>query len=322
MTVLCVDPDADERAETVAALEDAGFTVDAVGSLAAARAALDGTVDGLVTEHDLGDGTGLDLVEYARETVPDVACVLYTHRTPDEIDTVALGDAVAEYLRKGPDSADRLADIVGFSVASGSQTAYPLPDDEDARLAALERFAADPGALESSFDRLTALAVALFDVDSAAVGLIDAHHERFVGCAGIDLDTMDRENTVCTYTILDEGVTVVEDLADDPRFADNEAIAATGIRFYAGAPVSAPDGSKIGTVCLYGDEPRSLSGRERDLLETLAEEVSDRLLVHARLRAATEGETAPAGDAADPLESRPETEGAIDEPESGSGVDG
>lgn len=292
MTLLCVDPDDDERAETVATLEDAGFTVEAAASLDEARAALDGSVECLVTEHDLGDDTGLTLIERARETVPDVACVLYTHHTPDEIDTVALGDAVAEYLRKGPDSADRLAEIVGFSVANSAQTAYPLPDDEDARLAALERFAADPGALESSFDRLTAIAMALFGVDSAAVGLVDAHQERFVGCAGIDLDTLDREDTVCTYAILDEGVTVIEDLSDDPRFADNEAIAAAGIRFYAGAPVSTPDGSKVGTFCLYDDEPRSLSDDDRASLELLAAETADRLVLQARLGAA-EGESGP-----------------------------
>jgi len=296
MTVLCVDPDADGRAETVTALEAAGFTVETADSIADARATLDGETDCLVTEYDLGDGTGTDLIEHARETVPDVACVLYTDRTPDAIDTVALGDAVAEYLRKGPDSAERLAELVGVTVTTRTQTAYPLPEDEDARLAALDRFAADPGALEASFDRLSAIAVALFGVDSSAIGLIDAHQERFVGCAGIDLDTLDREDTVCTYAILDDGVTVVEDLTEDPRFSDNEAIEAAGIRFYAGAPIAAPDGSKIGTFCLYDDEPRSLSGRERGLLELLAAEAADQLVLHARLRAASDGASDPLAD--------------------------
>ncbi len=312
MTVLCVDPDDEERAETAAALSDAGFTVETAASFETARAALDASVDGLVTEHDLGDGTGTDLIQHVRDTVPDVACVLYTHRTPEEIDTVALGDAVAEYLRKGPDSADRLAELVEFSVTSRAQTAYPLPDDEEARLAALERFATDPGALETSFDRLTAVAVALFGVDSAAVGLVDAHQERFVGCSGIDLDTLDREDTVCTYAILDEDVTVIEDLTEDPRFADNEAIEAVGIRFYAGAPVSTPDGSKVGTFCLYDDEPRSLSARERDLLALLAEETADRLVLHARLQGATDGPDPSLGVTGDPVTSAPD-DGSPDE---------
>ncbi|PSQ57118.1 small GAF containing sensor [Halobacteriales archaeon SW_7_71_33] len=288
MTVLCVDPDPDERAATVAALETAGLSVRAVDSVSAARDALDGdgddVVDCLVTEYDHPDGTGLDLVAHARETAPDTACVLYTDRDPAAIDTVALGDAVAEYLQKGEDGHDRLVELVGFSVATRSQTAYPLPDDEDARLAALDRFAADPDELDAALARLTEIAAATLDVDAAAVGLIDAHQERFLGCYGIDIDRMDREDTVCTYAILEEGVTVVEDLHEDPRFADNEAIEASGLRFYAGAPVVALDGSKIGTFCLFDFAPRSLSAEDRALLELFAAEAGDQLALRGRLQ--------------------------------------
>ena len=289
MTVLCVDPDPDERAATVAALEAAGLPVRAVDSVSAARDALDGdgngdVVDCLVTEHDHPDGTGLDLIAHARETAPDIACVLYTDRDPAAIDTVTLGDTVAEYLQKGEGSHDRLVELVEFSVATRSQTAYPLPDDEDARLAALDRFVADPDELDATFARLTEIAAATFDIDAAAVGLVDAHHERFLGCYGIDVDRMDREDTVCTYAILEEGVTVVEDLHEDPRFADNEAIDGVDIRFYAGVPVTAPDGSKIASFCLYDFAPRSLSTDDRALLELFAAEAGDQLALRGRLR--------------------------------------
>ena len=290
MTVLCVDPDPDERAATVAALEAAGLPVRAVDSVSAARDALDGdgddgdVIDCLVAEHDHPDGTGLDLIAHARETVPDAACVLYTDRDPAAIDTVALGDTVAEYLQKDEDSHDRLVELVEFSVATRSQTAYPLPDDEDARLAALDRFAADPDELDAAFARLTEIAAATFDVNAAVVGLVDAHHERFLGCYGIDIDRMDREDTVCTYAILEEGVTVVEDLHEDPRFADNETIEASGLRFYAGAPVVAPDGSKIGTFCLFDLAPRSLSTEEQAMLELFAAEAGDQLALRGRLQ--------------------------------------
>ncbi len=289
MTVLCVDPDDDERTTTVAALEAAGLSVVGVASAAEARAALDADVACLVTEHDLPDGTGIELVADVRETTPDVACVLYTDTDPADVDTVALGEVVAEYQPKG--DLDRLVDLVEHSVATRSQTAYPLPENETARLAALERFAADPGALSDSFDRLTRIATALFDVDSSAVGLVDAHHENFVSCFGIDIDTLDREDTVCTYAILDDGVTVVEDLADDPRFDSNEVIRAANIRFYAGAPVTTPDGQNIGTFCLYDDTPRTLSADDRVLLEDLADVVAEELALRTRLREA-EGPTA------------------------------
>jgi GAF domain-containing protein len=292
MPVLCVDPDAGGRSETVDALEAAGFAVRGADSVATARAALDGDVACVVTEYDLPDGTGLDLIEHAREVTPDAACVLYTAVDPGEIDTVTLGDVVAEFQPKGDPG--RLVDLVEFSVSTRTQTAYPLPENEDARLAALERFAADPEVLSESFARHTRIAAELFDVRYAAVGLVDAHHENFLACYGIDLDSVDREDTVCTYAIVDDEVTVIEDLAEDPRFDGNEALDAVGFRFYAGAPLSTPGGN-VGTFCLYDDEPGTLSDHERSLLEDFATLVTDELLLRGRLRAAESGDGTAAG---------------------------
>ena len=207
--ILCADPDADELSAAREALEAGGFRTHGVGSVGTARAAFEeaGPVDCLVTEYDLPDGSGLELIRKTRATSPDTACVLYTDAGIGEMDTEAFGEVIAEYVRKDdPGSADRLVEIVEHSLAFRSQTAYPLPDDEDARLATLSRYATDPAALSASLDRLTELAAAQFGVDSAAVGLIDSHEERFLSCYGADFDSLEREDTICTYAILEEGV--------------------------------------------------------------------------------------------------------------------
>jgi GAF domain-containing protein len=216
--------------------------------------------------------------------------VLYTDAGVGEMDTEAFGEVIAEYVRKdGPGSADRLVEIVEHSLAFRSQTAYPLPDDEDARLATLSRYATDPAALSASLDRLTELAAAQFGVDSAAVGLIDSHEERFLSCYGADFDSLEREDTICTYAILEEGATVVEDTTADPRFSDNETLEAAEIQFYAGAPLTAPDGRAIGTFCLQDDEPREFGERDRELVSLFADQTMDQLELRRRLRE-TEGD--------------------------------
>lgn len=144
--------------------------------------------------------------------------------------------------------------------------------------------------LGESLDRLTELATALFDIDAAAVGLIHEHSERFLSCSGISLDPMDREDTVCTYAILDDEVTVIEDLQDDPRFSDNEGLETAGVRFYASAPIGTPDGQAIGTFCVYQDEPRTFSESDREQLSLLADEAMEQLVLRRRLREASEGE--------------------------------
>lgn len=63
---------------------------------------------------------------------------------------------------------------------------------------------------------------------------------------------------------------VVEDASSDPRFADNPLV--TGephIRFYAGAPLSAPSGHHIGTLCVIDTVPRTLGPVELSILDAL-----------------------------------------------------
>jgi GAF domain-containing protein len=289
--LLCVDPDEAARADTRRALADAGFDTVGAGTLAAAVEELDaGGIDCVVTEHDLPDGTGLELVQAARERSPDAACVLFTDATLDDIDTDAFGDTVAEYLhRDGPDAREDLVALVEHSVAFLSQTAYPLPDDEDARLAALDEYAHDAESLRDALDRLTELAAERWDVNTATVGLIGSHEEEFVACHGTVFDTLEREKTICTYAILDDDVTVVENVQEDPRFSENETLDAAGLRFYAGAPLVTPDGHRIGVFCLHDDEPREFGERDRELLQSFADEAMDQFALRRELREARGG---------------------------------
>ncbi|GAB7094866.1 hypothetical protein JCM30237_20190 [Halolamina litorea] len=283
--LLCVDADDAVRNATAETLRGAGFSVAEAASAADARERLGGDVDAVVTEQALPDGTGLELVQQVRETSPDTNCVLYTDVPVEEIDTAAFSDVVTEYLRKdAPAAESELLDLVEQAVAFGSQTAYPLPENEEARLTALERYATDPESLGDSFRRLTEIATETFGVDAAAIGLIDAHEQRFLSCSGVSLGPIDREDTICTYAILDSDVTVIEDVSEDPRFADNDGLDAAGIHFYASAPVETDAGEVIGTFCIYDDAAREFDERGRELLTMFAGETMDQLTLRRRLR--------------------------------------
>ena len=289
--ILCIDSDKNDLTATREALEGPGFETRGATSAVAAREAVRAAddINCLVTEYELPDGNGLELVREVRESGPDTACILYTDTAPEEMATDAFGEVIAEYVPKGrPNAADALANLVEHSLAFRTQTAYPMPENEDARLRALEQYADDTEALSDSLGRLTELATELFGVNSAAVGLVDDHGERFLSCYGASFDRLPREDTICTYTILEEGVTVVEDTAEDPRFSDIEGLEDANIRFYAGAPVRTPTGLAIGVFCLHDDEPRTFDERQRELLSLLADEAMDQLELRRRLRSSGE----------------------------------
>ncbi|WP_135805657.1 GAF domain-containing protein [Halorussus marinus] len=275
LTAICVDPDESERAATVerlgAAIDDAALV--AAGSIEAAVAACrNHAPDCVVTEYDLPDGTGLELVSRIREIAPDTGCVLHTAVDRETVVANAPDDVVVEYVDKSAETASvRLARLVDATARFRTQTAYPLPKDESARLAALDSYDLDADDLRADVERLTSLAARHYGVSTASINIIDESQQDFLVCHGADWTPTDREDAICTYTIVDDGsVTVIENVAEDPRFADNETLESMGIRSYMGADLTTPSGETIGTFCVYHDEPRSFDDDDRAYLRTLS----------------------------------------------------
>ncbi|MFB6169678.1 MAG: GAF domain-containing protein [Haloarculaceae archaeon] len=282
--VLVVDPDDDDRRETTELLDDAGLDVQSASTIEEGLAHLD-EVAVLVTAYGFPDGTGLELVRAARERTPDVACIVFAAETLAEMDTDHAEGEVVDYLSKETSGVEELlVDLVTHSVEERTQTAYPHPEDERERLAAVERYESVAETAGAALDRLAQLACATLDVSMASVGVVDEREQRILGCHGVAIDAVDREQSVCTYAILDDEVTVVEDLRDDPRFADNGLLDRSGLRFYASANLTTPDGFVVGTFCVYDGEPRSFSAADRDHLRSLAAEAMDQLELRRRLR--------------------------------------
>ena len=301
--ILCVDPDDDARAETVAALEtefdDPGPTFEFVtaGTVAGAVDALSTDTAAVITEYALPDGTGFDVIDAARETCPDAGCVLYTATDPDTIDTTELRGAITEYVGKGSAfGADRLTQLVRTTVETRSQSTYPVPQTEAERLAALRSYDLKDDAVVASLERVTDLAAAHFDVDQASVNIIGEHSQEFLACHGgaEAWETMDREDSICTFTILEDGgAMAVPDVTEDPRFESrSEALLDLGLRAYLGANLVTSAGLTIGSLCVYDDEPRAFSAADESYLRDLAGVAMELI----ELRAAADGSAAAATD--------------------------
>jgi phosphoribosyl 1,2-cyclic phosphodiesterase/DNA-binding response OmpR family regulator len=147
----------------------------------------------------------------------------------------------------------------------------PVPPGEPRRLAALHRLQILDTAAEERFDRLTRLACHVFDVPGVAVSLVDANRQWFKSCQGLRVRETSREAAFCAHTILGDETLQVPDTLMDPRFADNPFV--TGdpyIRFYAGHPLATPDGSRVGTLCLFDRRPRQLAASALQALKDLA----------------------------------------------------
>ncbi|MBK7575222.1 MAG: GAF domain-containing protein [Elusimicrobia bacterium] len=136
----------------------------------------------------------------------------------------------------------------------------PPRNDEGRRLEAVRRLRLLDTPAEERFDRITRLARRAFDVPIAHVSLIDDKRQWFKSIQGLALSESPRDTSLCAHTILQDAPLIVDDLTADSRFRDNPWILETPrIRFYAGYPVKAPDGSNVGTLCVMDDRPRAMT---------------------------------------------------------------
>lgn len=289
--VLYVDPAAtagDSPLRELAGTPD--ISVSRADSLADAKAVLDDRVlDCVVTEYDLPDGTGLELIAALRERAPDTGAILVTAASPARITEESGPHHVAEFVPKtGAEVGTRVVQLVEQTAAGRSQTAYPLPPDERARLDALATIDFDDELLCGAIERVTTLATDHFGVAQSSVNVVAERTQVFL--ADETLEPTSREDSACTYTILDDGVTVIEDIASDPRFSDNELVAESGVRFYAGATLATREGHPVGTLCVYDEEPRVFGEADRAYLALLAADVMDWLEVVREPAARTVGD--------------------------------
>ncbi len=190
----------------------------------------------------------------------------------DEVATT-LAEALVQMARLAPPLSEEM-------------TPAPIPADEEERLAALAALNLLDTEAEPVFDRITAKLARVFEVPIALISLIDRDRQFFKSQTGLPEELAQARQTarnvsVCGHVAAKNQVMVIEDLARDRRFANNPLLKEHGIRFYAGAPLLAPNGQPIGSLCLMDMRPRQLTDREKRLLQEYASEVMEEIAKRA-----------------------------------------
>ena len=109
---------------------------------------------------------------------------------------------------------------------------------EQARLAALHRYAILDTPEEEVFDRFVDLASGIADMPISLITFVDGERQWIKARAGTDLAETPRDRAFCDQAIRSDEIMVVPDATKDARFADNPLVTShPGIRFYVGAPL-------------------------------------------------------------------------------------
>lgn len=160
-----------------------------------------------------------------------------------------------------------------------------IPPNESARLTALCALDVLDTPPEKRFDCITHITQRHFEVPIALVSLVDAGRQWFKSRQGLDATETPRDISFCGHAILSDDILHIPNALDDPRFSGNPLVTgAPHIRFYAGAPLHAAGGERIGTLCIIDNRPRVLSADDLAMLRELADCVEGEL-EHVELRA-------------------------------------
>jgi diguanylate cyclase (GGDEF)-like protein len=148
----------------------------------------------------------------------------------------------------------------------------PPPPDPGAShapgLHALEVLGTDA---DERFDRFTRLAQRLFDTPIALLKLTGSDRYWVKSRVRLHPTTPLPELAFCSVALLGEELVIVPDTTRDGRLQNHPLVVdLPEIRFYAGCPVRAPDGSTLGTLCVIDHEPREVGEEDARMLEDLA----------------------------------------------------
>jgi adenylate cyclase len=154
---------------------------------------------------------------------------------------------------------------------------FPLPENETARLQALESYQLVGTPTECAFDELSEVVAQICACPIGYVSLMADTHDWLKGQYGIapaDMEPWPRNVNFCATTICQSDLLVVPDAREDSRFCEFPSVTDEPyFRFYAGMPLINPEGYALGTLCVLDFERRDLTFEQAEMMRFLSRQV-------------------------------------------------
>ncbi|WP_318345785.1 GAF domain-containing sensor histidine kinase [Flagellimonas baculiformis] len=160
---------------------------------------------------------------------------------------------------------------------------------EYVRIKKLNEFDLDYKNIQKEFQGLVELAAHIAGTNISLINLIDNHSQWTVSSYCYKLYEMDREDSICQYTIQSESPMEIQHLDKDVRFKDKPYVRDDGFKYYLGIPLEVETGERIGALCVIDHEEKNISEEKKKLLRLVADEIVKKLENKRNLDSLQEG---------------------------------
>ena len=137
---------------------------------------------------------------------------------------------------------------------------------------------------EERYNDLIRLASYICSTPIGLLSLVDQDRQWFKAKLGISIDGTPRSESICSHTIRQHDLLIVEDATEDERFRQMPLVESGVVRFYAGTPICSPEGHNIGSLCVIDNKPRTLTQEQKDALEVLGRQAAAYLVIRRQMQ--------------------------------------
>ncbi|MBN8836463.1 MAG: GAF domain-containing sensor histidine kinase [Sphingobacteriia bacterium] len=156
---------------------------------------------------------------------------------------------------------------------------YPIPVNETERVWELSEFDIDYTEVAYLFKDITKLAAKIAGTEISLINLIDTYTQWTIANYGMPLEQMEREESVCQYTIATPEQFEVKRLSADERFSSKFYVSGEPkLDYYFGIPLVTSNGYSLGALCVLDKKQKDISPEKVELLKIVAKEIVNRLI--------------------------------------------
>lgn len=154
-------------------------------------------------------------------------------------------------------------------------------DEDDLREDAFNQLRLDVRVAEAPLIALVADLAKTLCTTIAALTLLTRDTVYLYAAHGLTQRQLPRAYALCNQTVRQVGVTAFNDLHAVPGLAGHPLLRQIPkLRFYAGAPLVAPNGAAVGAICVLDERPRILDDDQCHILLLAAATIGSRWLLH------------------------------------------